>query len=61
MSEKEQLLRQTLLRLVASEASGDIPKAMATLEEALGKYPDRTAFRIAEVYLNAKAAEGGVS
>jgi tetratricopeptide (TPR) repeat protein len=59
VSEKEQLLRQTLLRLVASEASGDLEQATATLHAALERYPDRTAYRIAEAYLREKLAGGG--
>ena len=59
LSEEEISLRQTLLRLVASEASDELEQAMATLHEAMRKYPDRTAFRIAEVYLQGKMAGGG--
>jgi serine/threonine protein kinase len=59
VSEEEQLLRQTLLRLVASEASGDLEQAMATLRAAMERYPERTAYRIAEVYLKGKMAGGG--
>ena len=59
VSEKEQLLRQTLLRLVASEASGDLEQAMGTLHAAMERYPDRTAYRIAEAYLKGKMAGGG--
>ena len=63
LSEEEIALRQTLLRLVALDATGDVGQAVATLREALERYPDRTAFRIAEAYLNAKAktAGGGAS
>jgi hypothetical protein len=42
---------------VASEASGDIGQAQAVLREAMERYPSRTAFRIAEAYLNGKAGE----
>ncbi len=52
LSDEERDLRQTLLRLVASEASGDLSQADETLREALERYPDRTAFRIAEAYLS---------
>jgi len=56
VSTEEIALRQTLLRLVASDASGEIGQALATLSEAMERYPNRTALRIAEVYLKAKAA-----
>jgi serine/threonine-protein kinase len=56
VSEEEQMLRQTLLRLVASEASGDLEQAAETLRAALERYPERTAYRIAEVYLRGKLA-----
>jgi tetratricopeptide (TPR) repeat protein len=59
VSEAEIALRQTLLRLVASEAAGDIDQAVETLRDAMERYPDRTAFRIAEVYLAAKVAGAG--
>jgi hypothetical protein len=42
---------------VASEASGDLDQAAATLGEAMALYPHATAFRIAEAYLKAKAAD----
>jgi eukaryotic-like serine/threonine-protein kinase len=58
LSADEITLRQTLLRLVALDATNDIGQALATLHEAMGRYPDRTAFRIAEAYLEGKAAEG---
>ena len=58
LSEEEIALRRTLLRLVASEASGDIGQAQVVLREAMERYPDRTAFRIAEAYLNGKAGSG---
>jgi len=48
-------LRQTLLRLVALDATGDIAEALTTLHEAMERLPGRTAFRIAEAYLEAKA------
>jgi serine/threonine-protein kinase len=57
VSEEEIARRQTLLRLVASEASGDLDQAAATLGEAMALYPHATAFRIAEAYLKAKAAD----
>jgi tetratricopeptide (TPR) repeat protein len=59
LSEEESSLRQALLRLVAAEAAGELPEAMAMLQEAMQKYPDRTAFRIAEVYLQGKLAGAG--
>jgi hypothetical protein len=43
------------LRLVALDATGETAQALDTLHEAMQRYPDRTAFRIAEAYLNAKA------
>jgi len=58
LSEEEIALRRTLLRLVASEASGDLPQAVAMLREAMERHPGRTAFRIAEAYLNAKSGNG---
>lgn len=58
LSEEEIALRRTLLRLVASEASGEIGQAQAVLREAMERYPSRTAFRIAEAYLNGKAGSG---
>jgi serine/threonine protein kinase len=58
LSEEEIALRRTLLRLVALEASGDLPQAAATLREAMERYPERTAFRIAEAYLRGKAVGG---
>ena len=54
LSQDEIALRQTLLRLVALDAAGDVAHALATLHEAMEQYPDRTAFRIAEAYLKAK-------
>jgi len=56
LSEEEIAMRQTLLRLVALDATGDAGQALDTLREAMQRYPGRTAFRIAEAYLNAKAA-----
>jgi tetratricopeptide (TPR) repeat protein len=61
LSEEEIVLRRTLLRLVASEASGDIAQAAATLREALERYPDRTAFRIAAAYLKGKVDASGAA
>jgi hypothetical protein len=58
LSEEESSLRQTLLRLVASEASGDLQQAVETLHTAMERYPERTAYRIAEVYLKEKLAGG---
>jgi len=58
LSPDEIALRQTLLRLVALDATGDIAEALNTLHEAMERLPDRTAFRIAEAYLEAKAGEG---
>jgi hypothetical protein len=58
-SEDEAELRQTLLRLVASEASGDWERAVDTLHAALERRPELTAYRIAEVYLKGKLAGGG--
>jgi serine/threonine protein kinase len=58
-SAEEIALHQTLLRLVALEANGDIGQAAATAREAREQYPDGTAFRIAEAYLNGKAGGGG--
>jgi tetratricopeptide (TPR) repeat protein len=58
-SEEEIARRQTLLRLVALDATGDFTEAVATLREAMGQYPDRTAFRIAEAYFNARAKAAG--
>jgi serine/threonine-protein kinase len=49
-------LRQTLLRLVALDATGDLAEAMTSLHEAMERLPGRTALRIAEAYLQAKAA-----
>jgi serine/threonine protein kinase len=57
LTDDERMLRQTLLRLVAAEASGDLPQAQATLREALEQSPDKTAFRIAAAYLESKTAE----
>jgi len=54
ISEDDRFLRRTLLRLVATEASEDQEQAAAALKEALDRYPDRTAFRIAEAYLKSK-------
>ena len=54
MSPDEIAMRQTLLRLVALDATGETAQALATLQEAMQKYPNRTAFRIAEAYLNSK-------
>ena len=58
-SEEEASLRRTLLRLVACEASGELQEAMVTLHEAMERYPEKTAFRIAEVYLVSKLAGAG--
>ena len=55
LSDDEIALRRTLLRMVAAEASGDMGKVAEFLRDGLEKYPDRTAFRIAEAYLNQKA------
>jgi serine/threonine-protein kinase len=55
LSPDEIALRQTLLRLVGLDAAGDVPAALATLQEAMERYPDCTAFRIAQAYLEAKA------
>jgi serine/threonine-protein kinase len=55
MSPDEIAMRQALLRLVALDATGETAQALDTLHEAMQRYPDRTAFRIAEAYLNAKA------
>jgi len=57
LSADESTLRQTLLRLVALDATGEIPQALAALHEAMEQLPDRTAFRIAQAYLEAKAGE----
>ena len=54
LSPDEISMRQTLLRLVALDATGDLTQALATLHEAMARYPDRTAYRIAEAYLNSK-------
>lgn len=54
LSPDDVALRQTLLRLVALEATGEIAQALTTLHEAMERIPGRTAFRIAEAYLNAK-------
>jgi tetratricopeptide (TPR) repeat protein len=54
LSPDEIALRQTLLRLVGLDAAGDMTAALATLQEAMERYPDRTAFRIAQAYLEAK-------
>jgi serine/threonine-protein kinase len=54
LSQDEVALRQTLLRLVALDAAGEVAHALATLHEAMERYPDRTAFRIAEAYLKSK-------
>ena len=54
LSQEEVALRQTLLRLVALDAAGEVTHALATLHEAMERYPDRTAFRIAEAYLKSK-------
>ena len=58
LSEEETALRQTLLRLIASEASGDLDEALTSLRGAMERHPDRTAFRIAEVYLRGAAGGG---
>jgi len=58
LSADEITLRQTLLRLVALDATNDIGQALATLREAMGRLPGRTAYRIAEAYLEGKAGEG---
>jgi serine/threonine-protein kinase len=55
LSQDEVALRQTLLRLVALDAAGEVTHALATLHDAMERYPDRTAFRIAEAYLKEKA------
>ncbi|HUB79954.1 MAG TPA: protein kinase [Bryobacteraceae bacterium] len=55
ISPDEIAFRQTLLRLVALDAAGDRDQALATLREAIERYPNRTAFRIAEAYLGSKA------
>jgi serine/threonine-protein kinase len=55
ISPEEIALRQILLRLVALDAAGDTAQALATLREAIERYPNRTAFRIAEAYLEDKA------
>jgi serine/threonine protein kinase len=54
LSPEEIAMRQTLLRLVALDATGETTQALATLREAMQRHPDRTAFRIAESYLNSK-------
>jgi serine/threonine protein kinase len=56
ISEDEIAVRQTLLRLVALDATGDLTQALTTLHDAMGRFPNRTAFRIAEAYLNTRAA-----
>ncbi|MEI9971472.1 MAG: serine/threonine-protein kinase [Ignavibacteriota bacterium] len=58
LSPDEIAMRQTLLRLVALDATGDFTQALATLHEAMSRNPDSTAYRIAEAYLNGKAADG---
>jgi serine/threonine protein kinase len=55
LSEDEIAVRQTLLRLVALDATDEAQLALGVLREAMKRYPDRTAFRIAEAYLTAKA------
>jgi serine/threonine-protein kinase len=57
VSADEIALRQTLLRLVALDATGDFGDALTTLHEAMERLPDRTVFRIAEAYLEAKAGD----
>jgi serine/threonine protein kinase len=61
VSEEDAFLRKTLLRLMASEKNADWDDAFATLESALERRRDGTAFRIAQVYLQSKAplAKGG--
>ncbi len=54
LSQEEVALRQTLLRLVALDAAGEVTHALATLHATRERYPDRTAFRIAEAYLKSK-------
>jgi serine/threonine protein kinase len=48
-------MRQTLLRLVALDATGDLTQALATVHEAMSRNPDRTAYRIAEAYLKGRS------
>jgi serine/threonine protein kinase len=55
VSEDELAIRQILLRLVALEATGEIGPALDALREGMKRYPNRTAFRIAEAYLTGKA------
>ena len=57
LTEEEIAVRQTLLRLVALDAAGDTAQAISTLQEALARYPGRTAFRIAAAYLEEKSAK----
>jgi serine/threonine-protein kinase len=57
LSPDEIAFRQTLLRLVALDATGDIGEALTTLHEAMDRLPDCTAFRIAEAYLEKKTGE----
>jgi serine/threonine-protein kinase len=57
LSADEVTMRQTLLRMVALDATGDFAQALAALHEAMQQLPQRTAFRIAEAYLAAKMAE----
>jgi serine/threonine-protein kinase len=54
LSPEESAIRQTLLRLVALDATDDTGEALVLLRDAMKRYPDRTAFRIAEAYLTAK-------
>ena len=55
LSPDEISMRQTLLRLVALDATGDLAQALATLHEAMTRNPDRTAYRIAEAYLSSRS------
>jgi serine/threonine protein kinase len=57
LSEEEMEMRQVLLRLVALDATGDLAPATSALREAMAQFPDRTAFRIAQAYLQGRANE----
>ena len=62
VSEDDVELRQTLLRLISCEATGELDEAATVLKEALARHPKGTAYRIADAYLRSKvgapAAEG---
>lgn len=59
--EKTSYLRETLVKLAALEASGDVPGAQSLAREALDRYPRVTAFQIAHAHFRKLAPSSGAA